>query len=337
MQQEMKDNLDILLKKPRAILRGIGYVLSALIVPVHLKAKNWLKHTVIKAGIFCSAFFVLQPLSTFLLPRAEEVLKKDGIDPAVVQNLAPGKHVYVRTSNFGGKLHLLFSATPYEYKRFYDNILTIAGLNYAGLKQDKTPAMVRLFDKNAEIVYFADLGKTYEDLAGRLAEDGSVKKEFNTFLTGQQLDAFTRFHEIRHCSDTNEKLKPGFMREADADFYAIQQMAKTFNDTSVVGRAIDYLACDVKDPDHETSTYLKYAFDLSGKPKISAEEFEKAGSQASDFLKRFEKLNKEEMPALEKMAEAKKIGAEVLSASPLVRERIEGFIEARKKAIGINP
>jgi hypothetical protein len=222
-------------KKPNKTLDSLKYVAISSFFPTTLKS----------LGIYVLLWHVLQPLAGMIFPRAEDVLKQEGLNPELVQELAPNKKVYIRQGeNIFAKAHAVL-----------DNGFLISPLRYLGIKDDS--------GNLAETVRGHLTGK-YEDiiesplcliyikprnlLAERLAwGSASVETRYQEVL----------LHEIRHCSAENRKLSNDLYIEGDAEYYAIKLLAREKKSPQLLTTLFNLNAVHpTPDDPHNTSLYI---------------------------------------------------------------------------------
>ncbi len=166
----------------------------------------------------CGAVTVLagQPLTTLLFPRAEKALEDEGLDPALVAELAPGKRIYVRNaaSPFA-KLHAALDILGGAKNAWWDVYHNDEVLAYA------TPMpgnFCRIYIRSKQDSTFdgiAALRAPFRDAVWKNPALPSARDNFRQVL----------LHEIRHCSDENHKL-PALYKEADSDYQAIRVLTR---------------------------------------------------------------------------------------------------------------
>lgn len=277
------------MEKKKSILAKIfnivAFVASALILPVKFykaKKKSFLsKLTPWRAGgswpkmaLMGLVYGVLQPLATYMLPTAEEVLKKEGLDPKIAETLAPGKTIYVREANILGGMHAFFDQ-PLITQLVSNNLSywrsAVAGYANPGNKVFfRDMPVIRL---KSEVIYkkeALDARKAVE----RVTEGAYTYIEVLGIKDKKDL---TLLHEIRHCAEDNQNLETVLEKEADADALAFSTLAIARDAASMMEAVISERALQ-KTVTHNTILYLDAIFNSKAVP--AGDEMAKANEEA---------------------------------------------------------
>ena len=187
-------------------------------------------------ALFALCWGLLQPMAGRLFPRAEDVVKKEGLDPAIVQTLAPGKKIYVRQGeSLPARAHALLDAGAPFAPLHYWTQMRASNSVAAYTISDATNSVFRLPLKLAPeserpcIIYMKpkaalmdarDLRRVVERKAGR-----AIDWKDPLTLTRDELYRLDLLHEIRHCSDANQRLEEGYEKESDATWAGLSALA----------------------------------------------------------------------------------------------------------------
>lgn len=219
---------------------------------------------------FFVTYWVVQPLTIFFFPRAEEVLQKGGLDPKIIADITPTKDIRVIPDTFAGKLYRLTREVP-NPRAIYEVAKRIQDKETVGFCGDDGGIVPGLFSKGVTPIYIKNIG----DVSRLLC-------------SGQENRQHILMHEIRHTNPDNWDLPPSF-READADYAAIFSLSENGKDKEKVDRLIYAEALSETDELHESTLYLWHKFNKQAMPN------------EEDLLD----ANKEALPLLEKMYEAR--------------------------------
>lgn len=245
--------------------RGLYWIASALILPTN--------HTKLAAFF---GFIGLHAATTFLFPRAEDVLKKEGLDPAIAEELAPGKRIHVRQENLAGTLHAIndgksILALWHAYNFVFNQNVgayAVPAFQLAGFDIPGTPCTIYM--KKPED-YNTALKDVLRSVTGK-------DVPFHLSVTTAQEYKFRLIHELRHCGEENRKLDKGNMKEADANFAAFDMIGRTFNNR---GLARDIIALHYAfsfSETHDSALYIDAK--SNGRPIPSQEEINAANAEA---------------------------------------------------------
>lgn len=222
-----------------------------------------------KTFVFALAWGVLQPAAVMLFPRAETVLKEEGLDPALAQELAPGKKVYVRSDNFWGKTHALFDCGPYLAPLVYFQRLS------SGSESSAFATPPFLFGRSdVRSIYMKSSAAQVEEteaLREMIHNLSRGKLELSELVSPEEYRQMVLLHEIRHCSDENQALKDEIEKEGDSDYHAIKTLAREKNKPGLQDAFLLAAAArDSLDPDHNTALYLDALFREAALPSAGA-------------------------------------------------------------------
>lgn len=232
----------------RRLLNGLLDVTTALVFPVGLRLKNKtldVYFSARKLAVYFAIYGLVQPLSTFLFPRAETILAQKGIDPALVTKVAPQKKIYVIPDTFTGKLHEIFRNNILYY--LFDKNHDLKNTDVQAYETDN--ALSGSLMKIPLAVFFNDVSTIYLkssnicETPDVLEIDSKIKKITNDKygyaypFSEKERKEYVLLHELRHASKDNEFLDP-VMKEYDADLFALRYMADAHKDSSILSRGL---------------------------------------------------------------------------------------------------
>ena len=174
-----------------------------------------------------------------LFPRAEKVLQEEGLRPEIVQELAPGKKVYVRKDDFLGKAHALFDSGPFFVPFRYRD----------GISDDNN---IAAFTDSSISPFFENVCSVYMK--------SSSAKEVSFGFTPQDIQRLKLLHEIRHCSEENKNKEAGILREGDSDYNAIEAFAKNAGNQKLRESFLLHRSEQLRPNSHDTALYLDAQF-----------------------------------------------------------------------------
>ncbi|MEZ0224811.1 MAG: hypothetical protein ACAH83_09680 [Alphaproteobacteria bacterium] len=263
------------------LFAGVKTVLSCLFLPTSWK----------RAAVFVAFWGILQPLAGTLFPRAEDVVKKEGLDPAVVEMLAPGKKIHIRQGdNPLAKVHAAMDHSilmPWHYfstMRKGTSVMAYTidddqdGLLNLPLKilLPKSQRFCTIYMKpHADMQDMSAIRDVVEDIKGPVAWKHAVSP------TKQELYQMYLLHEIRHCSNDNMKLERGYDQEADATWKAIATLAAQKRNPALVAAFKKTVAINIGG-NYDHSLYID-AMQKGAKPP-SAEEVEAVSAEVEPYL-----------------------------------------------------
>ncbi|MEZ0223269.1 MAG: hypothetical protein ACAH83_01855 [Alphaproteobacteria bacterium] len=201
-----------------------------------------------KMAVYFAAWLTVWPLvGAAIFPRAEQVLKEQGLDPKIASELAPGKRIYVRTDNLLGKAHALLDLGPWGIPVVWYKAIRrgsegghansgALGLNTFGL---------------CEIYLHASEYKS------------PAPEDFQ----------YPLLHEIRHCSNDNVRLLTAHLRstvvaEGDADYHAIDTLARERKQPELRQKFMNQIAMRKSTTDalHDDALYVDAMFNSKAPP-----------------------------------------------------------------------
>lgn len=261
MNAENKTSQDFLRKAGRAAT----WLAHALIFPlnIHLRRKGvWNKVSADfgKLGVYLLSWNLVLPLGVMGFPRAEKVLKEEGLDPALVQQLAPGKQVYVIKEEDGllGKMATLSSISPaflwppiYSNRISNDFVVAFANAQVSSMFNDVCAVYIKPPESQARAVRRMQTA-VHEKTGGYYTYHPPVKVR-------ERYQA-TLLHEIRHCSKDNQALPSGVLQEGDADYHGIMVLAGSKKDPSLTQRFLVAASFSDGDKAHGVALYLDARF-----------------------------------------------------------------------------
>lgn len=247
----------------RRMLKGAWFAASALILPLDIKFKGKKKIALnyAKAAIYSLTYLVLQPAATFLFPSAEKILEKNGLNPELAQELAPGKKIYVREDNFLGNLHVIMDQPllflPFNHMYWSDDVRAYAqpGERFLGISRPS------LYIKNPEIT-IDSFKKAVEGTSVLIDPGKCFPSHSESFLK-------TLLHEIRHCSDANQSLTSTLAMESDADYHAISILAREAGDPFLPESFVNFQAMFSAAETHDDALYLDAMFNKKSVPSFN--------------------------------------------------------------------
>lgn len=313
-----------------SLKKGTKWLASALFLPIKKIGRFQYELTWPRLGVFFTAWWIVQPAMTMLFPRAEDVFKEQGLNPDIVQELAPGKRVHIRHDNFLGKLHASFDQGPYlapftMYRHiFNDNI---------GGYALSTPSFVL---PHLASVYV----KSAASAASYAGDEKSVRRVFNKNaqyhlpITAKERYKFVLLHEVRHTSAANQSLDHQFLSESDADYHAVEILAHEEKKPFIRKNFLDFRALARGDDDHDTALYLDIKFRNAAMPAVSEmlEANKKAREIVSDMILWEASLSKGDCAKV-KYARECSYDIDLQKLSPLAARRVELAAEALRDFI----
>jgi hypothetical protein len=257
----------------RRMLKGVWFVASALIVPLDIKFKGKEKIALnyAKVAIYSLAYFVIQPASTFLLPTAEKILAKNGINPELVQELAPGKKIYVREDNLLGNLHTMMDK-PLLFLPFNSDYWNSDVQAYARPWES-------FFGFSTPTLYVKDPSITIDTFREITKNTSVLIDPGKCFPSASENFKRTILHEVRHCSDDNMRMESVLEGETDADYRAIGALARELGKPSLPQSFVDYQALFSTAPTHDDALYLDAVFNKRSLP--SFDDIRRANKEAA--------------------------------------------------------
>ncbi len=283
MNAENKTSQDFLRKAGQAA----AWLAHALIFPlnIHLRRKgiwNKVSGDFGKLGVYLLSWNLVLPLGVIGFPRAEKVLKEEGLDPALVQQLAPGKKVHVIKEADGllGKMATLSSMSPaflwpltYSNRISNDFVTAFANAQVSSIFND----VCALYIKSAE-----NQEQTVRRMQGVVHKRTGGHYTYSAPVTTREYYQAVLLHEIRHCSKDNQALPSGVLQEGDADYHGIMALAGDKNDPTLMQRFLVAASFSDGDKAHGVALYLDARF--RQKPVPAQAEIESANAAAKAIV-----------------------------------------------------
>lgn len=186
---------------------------------------------------------LLHTATLFLFPTAETVLKKEGLDQKLAQELAPHKKIHVRKDDFWGKLHATFDQ----------------GILLASLYKE-----AHLTDGHGTANARPKISKIFKD-ACAIYITKEARRQESTYIDPNAFYQYALLHEIAHCGDDNQKHTNPVLREADADYTAMTALSKPF-DQNMKTRLFYNHVLQEHPRSHDTVLYLDAWFNGTATP-----------------------------------------------------------------------
>lgn len=305
-QPEKTHIKDKLLSFINKSMKALRYTATALILPIKVNAEKQpqtdptkkpkttysISFPFKKLAIFIGTYFVVQPLSTFLFPTAEQVLRREKLDPRVVSALTPHT-VRVIPDNVFGKLYFALNKMPvWSPLQWWDQLRVMNNKNVGGFTlREKMPLLVRLISPDTRVICV----KSYSSLAekDRMMQAISDAYSGNPFKYHAPATATERYqrallHEIAHTNPENYLLSPLYS-EADADYKAFFALAAAKNDRYLPQRMLDdnYILSN-ESKIHDGALYI---YQKANNGRVSSEqELLRANAEAAPALSTLEDL-----------------------------------------------
>jgi hypothetical protein len=277
-------------------------------------------------GVYLAAWFVAWPLlGAAIFPRAEKAVEEQGLDPKIVQELAPGKNVYIRTDDALGKAHTMLDRGPLALPLvLWQNIYS----NEGGHSRN---GFLTSNDIGVCMVYLR--ASDYKN---------APREHYQRAL----------LHEIRHCSNDNVNLMrygvfDTVAAEGDADAKGLTVLARETKNPELKQQFLGLLAIDGSPADqaHNTALYLDAVFNNRAIPSneaIAAANAE-AETQRGSIIARTtahsmsDAVVRQGFPALRETSEAfkKDCNFDIAAAhlSPLGQRRAELMAEGYRREL----
>jgi hypothetical protein len=222
-------------KKNKKILDSVKYVAKGILLPATFK----------QIPIYLVFWSVLQPLTGMLFPTAADVLKQEGLNPELGQELAPDKKIYIRQGDsLIAKAHAMldsgFLGLPMRYLGMRDSSGTDANTT-RGIISGRFENII----ESPLCTIYIKPRKYFEDHTEYGGTDPQT--QYQKAL----------LHEIRHCSAENRKLPNDLYVEGDAEYRAIKTLARERKDSALLTTLFNMTAI-IKNPteSHNTSLYI---------------------------------------------------------------------------------
>ncbi len=185
--------------------------------------------------------YVAAALATYAFPRAEDVLKREGLAPEIAQQLAPGMRIYVREDNFLGRAHAMLDSGLFGIFRQQRNLISndsVGGYAMRGTFHDRS--VCRVYLKRDVILRTVD-------------EERYVANPLSAREQWQQIV----LHELRHCGQNFNGSAGELTIEGDADYRSTEALVQATGDASLRQRVLDNRALGMS---HDTALYLDAKF-----------------------------------------------------------------------------
>ena len=228
------------------------------------------------------------PLAMLAFPTAEDVLQKNGLDPALVQQMG-ADHVRVMPATFGGALLQASMLRPPGLA------LMNAFLHTTGPQEARGAATRGLFNISGNVMGFCaiilptmenyDVNVMISVLTGGEIKSHEIRADLP--YSAQQSYASTALHEIRHCAQSlpTTIFEDNTMTESDADAQSLTAVARVFNNPQAPYVKMYARALDLDGGGHDTALYVDAA--LNGRPLPTAEEIQGAAKELDEYLDRW--------------------------------------------------
>ncbi len=256
---------------------------------------------------------------------ARRGLEEQGVDPAVVEQLAPGKNIRVIRADrdgFLGKLATLSANTvPIWWPKFYFDKMSDASpvAGYAN------PDVSMVFNNTCAIYLDSMEARTAANAtAGKLVREKSGGRyELKPVLNTEDRALQVLLHEIRHCGDDNRSLPHGVLKEGDADYHSAVALARIRGKPELAHDVLLSNAFSGGDAAHDTSLYIDAM--LNGGPAPSQSRIDAANAEAAPMLDTVMRLKIVQISAecAENAKELCSYKPDLSSFTPLARRRIE--------------
>lgn len=219
----------------------------------------------------------------FFYPTAEEVVAQEGLNPKIVQELAPGQKTHVMEGWMS-----VFSFNPN---------LPIFQAAYAFLSPNASARHADSFSYSGTCTVRLDLQERFSPKEIVEKSLGNVNVRDDLPVTRDEWRLHILFHETRHCSNANHYDMTALEAEGDADFHAIQALS---SNPEMPKFALFYRAATTPsfNSDHDVALYLDAR--LNGDPIPSTPAIKEANKIAGEFFEATK--GKKALPALSPLA-----------------------------------
>jgi hypothetical protein len=228
------------------------------------------------------------PLAMLAFPSAEDVLRQDGLDPALVQQLG-ADHVRVLPATFGGSFLQASMLRPPGLALFN------AFMHTSGPQEIRGAATQGLFGVQGKVLGFCsivlptmenyDVPGMVSALSGREIKAGEVRPDLPYSVRESYWS--TALHEIRHCGQSLPawSWSDNTMTESDADARSLAMLAGIFNNPQAPYVKMYARALHLDAGGHDTALYVDAA--LHGRPLPTTEEIQGAAKELDEYLDRW--------------------------------------------------
>lgn len=228
--------------------------------------------------------YVAAALGTYAFPRAETVLKREGLDPEIAQQLAPGMRIYVREDNLLGKAHAMLDDGLLGIYLQAKNYVLNDGVGGYAIKG-------RIYDSSVCRIYLK------RDRAFRPVNQEGYEGYIANPMQPQEAWRHTILHEIRHCGQNFSQMTGELTIEGDADYQAAEAQVRSTGDAGLRQRVLDNRALGMS---HDTALYLDAKFrgvappseeDIQRERRLLASMNTEANRQAKEQIAAYQKSN----------------------------------------------
>lgn len=223
---------------------------------------------------------MLTPFASYLFPSGTHTLKKEGLPPAITQEIAPGQKIRVE-EGFAAVLLDVKTLIPYNPVP-----LTIIPFNLISnyLLANADSRQPSLFNQSGNcIVNMHDIHRfTPEEFISAASGFYILPRDIkNVPISKKELYDYILLHEMRHCGQSISM--PASQREGDADFYAMTIAVRELKNPEIIRFVFNLRAVQkpVKEG-HDMSLYLDAR--LNNRPIPTAAEIRAANEEAASFL-----------------------------------------------------
>lgn len=239
---------------------------------------------------------VLHPFAAPLLPTAEEFLEGEHLNPALAQELAPGRRVYfIQDGVLAKSLFLL--RTPFaplagsRYLLHYvaPGASTLATYNPTNFSNNSVVTLSPSFKERGVAFFIHYMTRIPEENIKNLPI--SIDDQYK----------IAALHEIRHSAQAQDGM--GLTKEPDSDYYSAIIAARELNKPEIIKYVFNLRAAHEPGDGHDGALYLDAK--LNGLPVPSTKEVRAANEEAGKFV------------------EEKR--SDLSSLSPLARKRVEFY------------
>ncbi len=255
-------------------------------------------------GVFAGLLLlhqVLQSSTALLFPTAEEFLEKEGLDPAIAQQLSD-KKIHVRSQNFWGKLHSINELPTIFGAAFMGGIIELMpGQSYTVREPLIILNRFGSFDKlNRCRMTLQDEEKTTTKNWISFVTDIPEKDIRTIPVTDKESFLAVTFHEFAHCHRKNGQA--GKMSEINADARGAWKAAEALDNPEIIklflyaramktNKFVRTGRIEIEFPGHNAALYLDAK--LRGTPLPKASELSKLNDNVFDLSRIFAEKNKD--------------------------------------------
>lgn len=320
------------------IWRGLRHIAGGLLLPgitvgrprnpVTGKRKFKIGFSGLRAGIYAAVYFVIQPLSVLLFPRAEDVFEKEGLDPRIVSNVAPGEDIRIVPDNIWGKAYALFPSSPLMHPvNFYSQVQRLGNNSVLGFNMGESGYVTKIFCGGVSGVLIKQDALQYkrsiqEKNRQTIERSSDGRYTLNALQKEKDMLHTVLIHEMRHSCDENRNLSP-LLREADAFYYAATELSRQQGNDSAKTDLLNMVALyNDADMDHNVALYLYKKFNNEAVP--GEDEIRAANREAGPMIEMMAEFKLKNISGDKLMAFLlkEKFNQECAKLSPLARLRV---------------